>query len=135
MRQFFRKRRGLSGSSLQLAVGAALIAAGLYLVYTEGRGHGAVLFGLALAAIGVWSRAAPVIVLRDDSVELQPTLLSRRVRVRYRDVAQLVEEGPQSVFLVVGAGRLKVPVGALEPEDQGALLSALRDAVAGRPRG
>jgi hypothetical protein len=131
MRQFYRKRRGLSGSSMQLGVGGALIAASTYLVYTEGRGHGAMLFGLILAVIGVWSRTAPIVVLEDEWVDLQPTLLSRRLRVRFRDVGQLLEESPGNVFLIIGPDRLRVPVGALEPEDQAALLSALRAAVAG----
>lgn len=130
MRQFFRKRRGLSGSSLQLGVGLALIAAGAYLVYTEGRGHGAMLFGLVLAAIGVWSRTAPIVVLQDEWVDVQPTLLSRRLRVRFKDVSQIFEEGPSSVFLVVGTDRLRVPVGALDPEDATAVVAALRDAIA-----
>jgi len=135
MRQFFRKRRGLSGSSLQLGVGVALIAASIYLVYTEGRGHGAMLFGLILAAIGVWSRTAPIVVLQDEWVDVQPTLLSRRLRVRFKDVMQLLEEGSGNVFLVIGADRLRVPVRALEPEDATALVAALRDAIAPPRRG
>ena len=46
--------------------------------------------------------------------------------IRYREISEIDEQGPNKVFLVTGGKRVRLPLGFLEPHEQPELLDELR---------
>lgn len=86
-----------------------------------------VVVGIVTIVMGFWSEKNPVIVLHDDHLEMKLAPATTRHLIRYQNVAEIDERGPNKMFLVVHGKSIRLPVNLLERSDVELVLAAVRD--------
>jgi len=133
MRQIYRRSTGMGSPGAQKIMGAITTGMGVLGSLNGGTMGIFVVVGILTIVIGFWSEKNPVIVLHEDHLEMKLAPATARHLIRYRDVAEIDNRGPNKIFLVVHGKKIRLPVKVLEPSDLQLVLAAVRDSQPSQP--